>query len=67
MPGAGFIAAPPPRARPLPPPAPPIPTGARFDPMWDELRDLSDTRHVIVSHGSGCVSGSTEALCNLRH
>eukprot|EP00775_Hariotina_reticulata_P006368 gene6368-6600_t len=43
-----MIAAPPPRARPAAPPAPPIPTGATFKPQWDELKDFTD-KDVIVS------------------
>jgi hypothetical protein len=43
-----MIAAPPPRARPAAPPAPPIPTGATFKPQWDELKDFSE-KEVIVS------------------
>lgn len=49
VPGVSFIAAPPPRARPLRPPAPPIPAGATFDPQWVETKPFNDARDVIVS------------------
>jgi hypothetical protein len=55
-----MVPAPPPRARPAAPPAPPIPRGQGFKPQWDELKDFSESDTIVSAE---CVVPIPGVVC----